>query len=86
MDRLAASEVVSVPLYEFRCKKCDQVFEQVCRMGENGKTVACPKCRARGARRLMSVFSARVSGGSSSKALSGSSCSSCSGGDCAHCH
>lgn len=76
-----------MPLYEFRCKKCTEVFELLCRMGENGKTVACTKCGARGAKRLMSVFSAHVAGGSSSKALSGgSNCSTCRGGNCAHCH
>ncbi len=74
-----------MPLYEFRCKQCDTVFEQLCRMDENGRGVKCPKCGARGARRLMSVFAARVAGGETSKALSGASCSTCSGGDCSTC-
>jgi len=58
-----------VPLYEFRCKKCTTVFEKLCRVGENGKTVACTACGARNAQRLMSVFAAHVAGGSSSRPL-----------------
>ena len=76
-----------MPLYEFRCKKCTTVFELLCRMGENGKTVACTKCGARSPQRLMSVCATHVAGGASSKALSGgSNCGSCHGGNCAHCH
>lgn len=75
-----------MPLYEFRCEKCGHVHERLCRMGENGKGLACPECGGRRLRRVMSVFSARVSGGSSSKALSGASCSTCTSGNCASCH
>jgi len=75
-----------VPLYEFRCKKCDQVFERLCRVGSNGKNLTCPACGSRSVRRLMSVFAARVSGERGSSAASGASCSTCSSGNCATCH
>jgi putative FmdB family regulatory protein len=74
-----------MPLYEFRCEKCHHVMQCLCRVGANGKGLACPACGSRRVRRIMSVFSARVAGGSSSKALSGSSCSTCTASSCAHC-
>ncbi|UCC68251.1 MAG: zinc ribbon domain-containing protein [Armatimonadota bacterium] len=77
-----------MPLYEFRCKKCDRVFERLCRAGSNGKGLTCPACGSRSLRRLMSVFAARVSGERGSPAMSGSGagCSTCSSGSCATCH
>ena len=81
-----------MPLYEFRCNKCNHLFERLCRVGSNGKGLACPICGARQLRRLMSVFSARVKGGGGSSALSGASrqgarggCSTCASGNCATC-
>jgi putative FmdB family regulatory protein len=75
-----------MPLYEFRCEKCRKVMQCLCRVGTNGKGLACPSCGGRKLRRIMSVFSARVAGGTANRAMSGSSCSNCSGGNCAHCH
>ena len=75
-----------MPLYEFRCKKCTTVFERLCRMGENGKTVACTTCGARSPQRLMSVCSARVSGGSNGESHASSRCSGCASHNCATCH
>jgi len=74
-----------MPLYEFRCDKCDHVFERLCRIGSNGKGLTCPKCRSRKLRRLMSVFSARVPGESPSSSPSGASCSTCTSGSCSTC-
>jgi putative FmdB family regulatory protein len=81
-----SQETGIVPLYEFRCKKCDQVFERLCRPGANGKGLACPACGSRSLRRLMSVFSARVSGERTGSVASGANCSTCSSGNCASCH
>ncbi len=76
-----------MPLYEFRCKQCENTFELLCRMGEDGKRLVCTKCGSRGARRLMSVFSARVKSGATTQAVAGGkSCHSCRSGNCASCH
>jgi len=74
-----------MPLYEFRCEKCENVFERLCPVGSNGKGLKCPECGAGRLRRLMSVFSARVSGERDGPAMSGSSCSTCTSGSCATC-
>ena len=77
-----------MPLYEFRCKQCDQVFERLCRMGENGRTIACEACGAKGPQRLMSVCATRVSSGNGGEAHSpsGSRCGGCTSHNCATCH
>jgi len=75
-----------MPLYEFRCDKCRQVMQRLCRVGENGKGLVCSECGGRKLRRIMSVFAARMAGGKTSPALSGASCSTCRSGNCASCH
>ena len=74
-----------MPLYEFRCEKCENVIERLCRVGTNGKGMKCPKCGGK-MRRLMSVFSARTKGEGGSSTSVGSSCASCTSGNCATCH
>ena len=78
-----------MPIYEFRCDNCRQEFVVLCRMGGNGKGVACPSCGKKRLHRLMSTFSARSGGaraGATASASTSSACSSCSGGDCSTCH
>ena len=60
-----------MPLYEFRCQKCGHVFEELVRT-DGGEPGACPRCGARKPVKLLSAFSARAGGGSSSGAASGS--------------
>jgi putative FmdB family regulatory protein len=52
-----------MPIYEFRCEKCDHVMEALRQMGQGPKGLACPEC---GSRKLEQVFStfAASSGGS----------------------
>lgn len=74
-------------MYEFRCKKCSTVFERLCRMGENGKSLACDACGAKGAQRIMSVCATRVSGNGNGEAhASGGKCVGCASHNCATCH
>lgn len=73
-----------MPLYEFRCENCDTVFEQLCRVGTDGKGLKCPECGAGKLRRLMSVCSARSKGEDGGSGV-GSSCSSCTSGSCSLC-
>ena len=75
-----------MPLYEFRCEKCENVIERLCRVGTNGKDLKCPNCGGAKMRRLMSVFSARTKGEGGSSTSVGSSCASCTSGNCATCH
>jgi len=79
----------TVPIYEFKCANCAHQFEALCRMGSNGRGMACPSCSSKRLRRMMSSFAMR-SGGSRSPSASagggGSSCAGCSSRNCSTCH
>jgi len=47
-----------MPIYEYRCKACQDRFEAIRPVGDRGKSVTCPECGARGAEKLPSVFAA----------------------------
>jgi putative FmdB family regulatory protein len=75
-----------MPLYEFECGKCGQVFEELCRLGSNGKGIACPGCAGKRLRRLMSVFAVHSSSREPAAAESRASCSTCSSKQCSTCN
>ena len=60
-----------MPIYEYKCGKCDHRFDALQKVGEDGKELKCPEC---GADHPTKVFSTFASGDSSAK--SSSSCSS----------
>lgn len=70
-----------MPIYEYHCPKCDQVFETLV-MGSKEK-VRCPECECKGVKRVLSGFAHKSEG---KMVSSNSGCASCSGGTCATCH
>jgi putative FmdB family regulatory protein len=69
-----------MPIYEFQCKKCGQRSEQLCKMGETGKDIVCPRCGERTLERVISGFACPgIKGGQDG-------CSGCKGGSCSGCH
>jgi len=50
-----------MPLYEFRCPKCDHEFEQIVFSSDKGR-MKCPKCGAPKPERLLSIFSSSTTG------------------------
>lgn len=71
-----------MPMYEFRCPDCGVLTTELCRMGESGELLTCPKCGYAGLRRQISGFSSPGVSGESS----GKSCSAGCHGNCAGCH
>lgn len=57
-----------MPIYEYRCKACDHVFEMLRGINDKDEEIICPACRRRGVEKLLSLFS------SSGAASEGSSC------------
>ncbi len=55
-----------MPLFEYRCEKCEHQFEQLVRQGE---TPGCPQCAAKRVEKLMSIAAGRVATTSSSLPL-----------------
>jgi len=74
-----------VPLYEFRCRTCDDTFEVRRPMSEASDPATCPQGHD-GAVRMLSVFaSVGASGGSAPAAAPRPSGGGCGGGcACAH--
>lgn len=72
-----------MPLYDFRCPKCDDRFELRRSMAEADDPATCPAGHA-GARRLLAVFASTGKAGSGSSSTPMPSGGGC-GGHCA-CH
>jgi putative FmdB family regulatory protein len=68
-----------MPVYEYRCRTCDEVFEARRPMSESSASATCPSGHD-GAVRLLSVFAAvgGPAGGGSPAPASGGGC--CGGG------
>jgi putative FmdB family regulatory protein len=47
-----------MPIYEFKCKTCEHIFEELVSMSVNGDSLTCSRCGAIGARKLISTFAA----------------------------
>ena len=62
-----------MPIYEFRCRGCGNVFERLRPVGDTGKDLACPSCESVEVEKIFSVFAA-------TSGQSGGGSSSCGGG------
>jgi putative FmdB family regulatory protein len=67
-----------MPIYEYRCRKCGEVFEFLFRNREGKITVACPKCKSTRTQRLMSAFAGKIG----NTTAGGASCGSCAATSC----
>lgn len=45
-----------MPIYEYVCNQCGHRFEQLVPSGTVTEEIACPSCRKRNARKVMSTF------------------------------
>lgn len=69
-----------MPIYEYRCKDCETVFETFVSSISDGDKVVCKKCESKNVEKQISTFSSKSSDGlgvAPAGALSG--CSSKSG-------
>lgn len=76
-----------MPIYEYKCMKCNQEFEYIV-LGSD-TSVTCPECNTDKVKRQMSACSFKSGGNGDSSPSVGSSssgCASCAGGSCATCH
>ncbi|MCG6538311.1 MAG: zinc ribbon domain-containing protein [Syntrophales bacterium LBB04] len=45
-----------MPIYEFRCKKCKNIFESLIFSPADEKGLSCPKCGSKRSQKIMSIF------------------------------
>jgi putative FmdB family regulatory protein len=45
-----------MPIYEYECVKCGGKFDLLRNMADSDKEIKCPKCGAKSAKRLFSMF------------------------------
>lgn len=69
-----------MPIFEYRCKECGNLFEKLVRGKER---VSCPECSSRKLTKLFSTFG--VKSGDKFTPSGGSSCNTCDAGSCAGC-
>jgi putative FmdB family regulatory protein len=47
-----------MPIYEFECKKCGEVFEALRPMDDTGRSLSCPECGTKAPKKIFSTFAA----------------------------
>ncbi len=65
-----------MPVYEFQCDDCGQVFEALLRFSQADEKQSCPGCGGQNTHRLLSRIAAPSFSGGSGASVSGS----CGGG------
>jgi len=46
-----------MPIYEYRCRKCEKVFERFQKVGQGGEKLVCPYCGEKKPEKMISSFS-----------------------------
>ncbi|MCX7765608.1 MAG: zinc ribbon domain-containing protein [Candidatus Sumerlaeia bacterium] len=75
-----------MPIFEYKCQKCNHIFEDLIRSEAEARAVVCPCCGSDQVKKLISR--AIATGGDSMNfpdTSSSSSCSSCVSKNCASC-
>lgn len=45
-----------MPIYEYECRTCGAIFEEIRKVGEGSEGICCPACRAQGPRKRVTTF------------------------------
>jgi len=62
-----------MPIYEYRCRKCGEVFERIMKVNERGESLTCPYCGEAKPEKILSSFSSKGSEAASSCGSTGAS-------------
>jgi putative FmdB family regulatory protein len=63
-----------MPIYEFRCEKCQQVFEHLALGSDEAGGARCPACGGDELSRVLSTCASVIGGSSAAPAASASPC------------
>ncbi len=67
-----------MPIFEYRCKKCNEIFEVLVRKDEK---IVCPSCKSKRLEKLISTFNASAEKTSRRRNRSGSCAEGCCAGN-----
>ncbi len=71
-----------MPLYEFRCLKCNECFEFLIMHNDDQMEMRCPACKSEDFERILSVSCHTIGGSSSGTQSAQTKTRSCPGGSC----
>jgi putative FmdB family regulatory protein len=71
-----------MPIYEFKCLKCNNFFELLFMGADDQSEMKCPKCQSQEFERVLSTSSFAMGGTSSGKQGATSQTRTCSSGSC----
>lgn len=71
-----------MPIYEFKCLKCEDFFELLVMNGEEMVDLECPKCKSADFERVMSATNYAMGPGSGQKSGMSTTSRTCSSGSC----
>ncbi len=72
-----------MPIFEFRCLKCDELFEILIMNQNDNAEMCCPKCKGESFKRVLSNTSFNMGAPSgSNQTYSGPKSHTCSSGNC----
>ncbi|MBI5961134.1 MAG: zinc ribbon domain-containing protein [Chloroflexi bacterium] len=73
-----------MPVYDYRCCECEEVFEVRRSMSESDKAAVCPTCHGEKTVRIYSAPNV-VGGTQQHQHSSGGGCAGCAGASCSTC-
>ena len=71
-----------MPIYEFKCLKCNEFFELLMMNSEEKIEMKCPQCKSDEFERVLSATNYNMSSGSGKQNGVSSQTRTCSGGSC----
>jgi len=71
-----------MPIYEFKCLKCDEFFELILMNKNEEADLKCPKCGSEEFERIISSTNFSIGSGSGNKTSVNAQTRSCSSGSC----
>ncbi len=74
----SVEEIITMPIFEFKCSKCGEIYDVLFRNREEKVAVTCPKCGSKKAERLLSAFAGKIGNTSAGS----TECGSCAATSC----
>jgi putative FmdB family regulatory protein len=71
-----------MPIYEFKCLKCNEYFELLMMNSDEGEPLGCPHCQSEAFERIISSVNYAMGNGSGSSKGASVQTRNCSGGSC----